>query len=145
MIVTFHFNETWRSSVALLFLAFFVLPAVGYGADPSSMALEGKKAYKAKDYARARALYDQARMGGDAGGCSNPGNMLYTGEGGAQDKARARALYDQACKGGDAKGCSNLGFMFDTGKGGARDDARARALYDQACKGGDARGCSKLQ
>ncbi len=108
MIMTFHFGGASRRSVALLFLAFFVLPAVGYGADPSSMGLEGYKAYKAKDYVRARALYDQACKGGDAGGCYIAGVMFYEGEGGAQDKARARALYEQACKGGIADGCRKL-------------------------------------
>lgn len=56
--------------MALLFLAFFVLPAVGYGADTSSMVSEGIEAYEARDYARARSLYDQACKGGDAKGCS---------------------------------------------------------------------------
>ncbi len=108
MIMTFHFGGAWRRSVALLCVALFVLPAVGYSADTSSMVSEGDEAYTAKDYARARALYDQACKGGNAKGCSNLGNLFKTGEAGAQDKARARALYDQACKGGNAEGCRIL-------------------------------------
>jgi hypothetical protein len=38
--------------------------------DRSSMVLQGREAYKAKDHARARALYDQACKGGIAKGCS---------------------------------------------------------------------------
>ncbi len=144
--MTFQFGRAWRGGVAPLFLALFVLPAVGTGAHPSSVALqEAYKAYKANDYGRARALYGQACKGGAAVGCYNLGQIFRTGAGGARDQARARALYGQACKGGDARGCHNLGLMFKRGVGGARDEARARALYGQACKGGDARGCSKLQ
>ncbi len=70
MIMTFHFGGAWRRSVALLFVALFVLPAVGYSADTSSMVSKGNKAYKAKHYARARALFDQACQGGHAKACS---------------------------------------------------------------------------
>ncbi len=144
MIMTFHFGGAWRRSVALLFVALFVLPAVGYSADTSSMALEGGEAYKAKDYARARELYDQACERGNTVGCFNAGNMFRKGMGGAEDQARARALYEQAWEGGYAKGCYYAGLMFDTGEGGAQHYARARAIFDQACKGGDAEGCFKL-
>ena len=57
-------------SVALLFVALFGLPAVGYSADTRSMVLKGNRAYKAKHYARARALFDRACRGGDAKACS---------------------------------------------------------------------------
>ena len=129
--------------MALLFVALFGLSAVGYSADTRSMVLKGNKAYKAKHYARARALFDRACRGGDDKGCYNLGVMFSKGDGGARDEARARALFAQACKGGFVKGCYNLGLMFSKGDGGARDFARA--LFDQTCKGGNAKGCSKLQ
>ncbi len=108
MIMTARFGGAWRRSVVLLILALFALPATGYSAEPSAMVSEGIKAYQAKDYARARTLYDQACKGGFAKGCYNLGVMFSNGEGGARNKARARALFDQACKGGNAKGCSVL-------------------------------------
>ena len=137
----FHFGGASRRGVVLLLLGLFVLPAVGYSADPYSLVLEGYEAYEAKDYARARARFDQACKGGDALGCSNLGFMFLKGKGGEQNKAQARALYNQACKGGDAAACYNLGVMFETGEGGPLGLARARELYDQACKGGVAQAC----
>ena len=125
MIMTFHIGGARRLSVALLLVALFGLPAVGYSADPSAMVAEGVKAYQAKDYARARTLFDEACTGGNAGGCFVAGKMFRKGEGGAKDLARARALYDQACKGGDAGGCYSAGIMFRKGEGGAQDQARA--------------------
>ena len=72
MIVASHFGGAWRRSVALLLVAVFGLPAIGYSAEPSAMVSEGIKAYQAKDYARARTLFDQACNGGDANGWSRP-------------------------------------------------------------------------
>ena len=117
MIMTSHFGGAWRRSVVLLFVALFGLPAVGYGAGTSFVFSKGYKAYEAKDYARARTLFDQACKSGWAVSCFNAGAMFNNGEGGAQDQARARTLFDQACKGGNAQGCSYLGHMFDTGVG----------------------------
>jgi TPR repeat protein len=113
-----------------------VLPSmVVYGAGASSTVTETERAYQSKDYARARALYDQACKGGEAKGCFSLGTMFHQGKGGPRNKARARVLYDQACKGGDAAGCTNLGAMFSQGEGGPQDKARARIFYDQACRG----------
>ncbi|MEE9254108.1 MAG: hypothetical protein V3U43_04185 [Pseudomonadales bacterium] len=72
MIMTARFGGAWRRSVVLLLVALFGLPATGYSADPSAMVSEGIKAYQAKDYARARTLFDQACNGGDANGWSRP-------------------------------------------------------------------------
>jgi hypothetical protein len=69
MILTSHFGGAWRLSVALLLVAVFRLPTVGYSAEPSAMVSEGVEAYQAKDFARARALYDQACKGGYADTC----------------------------------------------------------------------------
>ena len=123
------------------------LPAVCYGADPSSIFAEGKAAYDAHDYARARALYEQACIEGNVEGCSNLGFMFYAGQGGPQDDVRARELFNQACAEGNAKGCFRLGYV-PTGKGGAQDVVRARELFDQGCKGdtpgGRERGAGRL-
>ncbi len=72
MIMTARFGGAWRRSVVLLLVALFGLPATGYSADPSAMVSEGIKAYQAKDYARARTLFDQACNCGDANGWSRP-------------------------------------------------------------------------
>ena len=109
----FHFGRASRLGVALLFLALFVLPPDAYGADVSPAVEEGNEAYETKDYARARALFDQACKAGDPSGCHNLGVMFDEGEDGVQDKVRARALYDQACAAGNPGGCSHLGAMFD--------------------------------
>ena len=60
MIVTSRFGGGWRRSVALVLLAMFGLPAIGYSADTSTMVAEGRQAYDAKDYARARELFEEA-------------------------------------------------------------------------------------
>ena len=84
MIMRFHFVGASGRGVVLLLLALFVPLAVGYSADTSSMVSEGYEAYEARDYARVRALFDQACKAGDAEGCVILGAMFETGEGGAR-------------------------------------------------------------
>lgn len=106
---TMRSRRGWSRRSALFFLAGLALPAICHGADPSSIFAEGKAAYDAQDYARARALYEQACTAGNVEGCSNLGFMFYAGQGGPQDDVRARELFNQACAGGNAGGCSRLG------------------------------------
>jgi TPR repeat protein len=109
-----------------------------------AVVAEGNQAYKAKDFARARELYDQACKGGNTTGCFNAGFMYRNGVGGALDQKRARMLFDQACEDGVATACYSAGNMYRLGEGGMQDQRRARKLYDQACDGKGANGCANL-
>jgi TPR repeat protein len=131
--------------LAPICLVVCLLDAVAvHGADIRPVVTEAVKAYKAKDFVRARALYEQACTSGDAESCYWAGDMLRTGQGGPQDQAGARARYEQACIGGSIGSCFNAGLMFDRGLGGQKDPVRARALYEQACTRGDVDGCASL-
>ena len=142
MVNRYYSGKMATTTRCLFFLlAFLCVLTNGYGADTDSMVQEGRNAYKAKEYDRARALFDQACTGGNAEGCSSLGVMFNNGIGGAQDKEQARTLFDQACIDGSAKGCSNLGVVFNNGDGVAQDNVRALALHKQACTGGFVKGC----
>lgn len=78
---------------------------------------QGKAAYQAEDFIKARAAYW------------------------AGDVIRARALFKKACDGLNGASCNMLGLMWATGEGGGRDAATAKELYELACAYGDDFGC----
>jgi TPR repeat protein len=121
-------------------------------------------AYSNRDYARARALFEQACNEGNSWGCSDLGIMISSGKGGAVDMARAREFFDKACKAGHAGACSMKDNpppavakapavsadptqkIYDEAvvASRSRDHTRARSLLEEACKGGNAKGCFEL-
>lgn len=62
----------------------------------------------ARDYVRARSLFQRACDAGAARGCTNLGMLYQRGLGVASDSAQARAYYQRGCNGGDAQGCNLL-------------------------------------
>jgi TPR repeat protein len=97
-----------------------------------------------RDVPRARVLLDKSCGLDDAGGCSDLGIALMTGEAGTNDPVRAAASFDRACKLGEANGCFNLANLHYDGTGVSADKAKAFTLYEQSCNAGKAAGCINL-
>ena len=121
-------------------------------------------AYGNRDYARARALFEQACNEGNSWGCSDLGIMFSSGKGGAVDMARAQEAFDKACKGGNATACSKKDAplpavakapavsndpnqkIYDEAvmASRSRDHTRARSLLRKPARVGNAKGCFEL-
>jgi len=88
--------------------------------------IDGLDAFSARDYPRARSLYEQACQAGSPTGCEYLGLMLVGGTGGPQDTARARELFDRTCKQGHVDSCVRLANMSKAGADVPREMERGR-------------------
>jgi TPR repeat protein len=98
----------------------------------------------AKDPTRARTLFERSCTLDHAGGCSDLGIALLTGETATKDPPKAAQSFERACKLGEANGCFNLANLYYEGVGVTADKAKAFSLYEQACNAGKAAGCINL-
>jgi hypothetical protein len=84
---------------------------------PAITFREGYAAWKAKDFQRARQLWDQACEGGNGGACEYLSVLLRAGQGGPQDLVRAREVLDKGCKSGNRAACAQLHDLDKQTKG----------------------------
>jgi tetratricopeptide (TPR) repeat protein len=92
----------------------------------------------ARDYAKARELWEKAADKGDARAMSYLGQVYANAHGVARDYAKARERYEKAAAKGEAEAMSYLGFLYEKGEGVVRDYAKAREWYEKAAAKGDA-------
>src|SRR5262245_19486624 len=78
----------------------------------------------AKDYAKARELFEKAAAEGDPFAMRNLAALYYNGWDVAQDKAKAREWYEKAADKGDADVMRGLGTIYANGDGVAQDYVR---------------------
>jgi TPR repeat protein len=105
----------------------------GSGRKASCVALE-----------RLRAQFATACDGGQLVGCSNLGQLLATGIGGATDDVKARALLRRACDGKIEAGCKGFAVTLLEGRGGPADLRAAMTLLHAGCHGAVVYTCSPL-
>lgn len=105
------------------------LPWSGAVAAPDTEYNQGVDAYRAKDYAAARAHWENAVRQDDLSAHSNLGFLLHAGWGGAKDAARAVTLWRKAAELGHAEAQRHLGDALADGEGVDRDAVAAYAWY----------------
>lgn len=89
---------------------------------PGQTAIEAAyRAYQARDYARAAALYRTAANAGSPQAQNNLGTMLRLGQGVPQNLPAAIAMYRQAAAKGYAAAQAQLGFAYEEGEGVKQD------------------------
>ena len=66
---------------------------------------EGIKAYNAKNYEKAKELWQKACDSKDARACFNLGMFYNEGQGITKDYQKAKEFFEKGCDGGDALGC----------------------------------------
>jgi serine/threonine protein kinase len=87
---------------------------------------------KARDYAKARELYESAAALGNLAAQYKLG-QLHAGEHlGAKDEATARKWYTKAAEQGHAGAQNAIGMLLYYGQGGAKDPPRAREWWEKA-------------
>jgi TPR repeat protein len=84
---------------------------------PATTFREGYAAWKARDFQRARHLWDKACEGGNVGACEYLSVLLRAGQGGPQDLVRAREVLDKGCNGGNRAACAQLHDLDKQTKG----------------------------
>jgi TPR repeat protein len=62
----------------------------------------------AKNYLESATLYSKACDNGDAGGCSNLGNLYLNGWGVGKDAGKAKEFLNKGCSMGNQFGCDRL-------------------------------------
>jgi hypothetical protein len=97
----------------------------------------GKIAFERGDFARARALFEEAAAAGDALAAHHLATMLSRGQGGPEDAPRAVALYRRAAEGDVAEAAYNLGAAYALGHGTRVDLVEALRWTTVAAELGD--------
>ena len=104
----------------------------------------GKIAFERGDFARARALFEEAAAAGDALAAHHLGTMLSRGQGGPEDAPRAVALYRRAAEADVAEAAYNLGAAHALGQGTRVDLVEALRWTTVAAELGDRDGLHRL-
>lgn len=99
------------------------------GDDPAALHALGVIHDKARDYARARELYEKASALGEQTATVDLAALYAHGHGVTQDYAKARQLLESS---DTRKAHFNLGVLYDAGFGVPRDADKARAYYEKA-------------
>ena len=105
---------------------------------------DGVKAYKIKEFKKAKKLFKKSCNGGNTYACNELAIMYDTGLGSKQDYLKALKFYTKACDGEYIIGCYNLGIMYEKGQGTNQDYYKATKLYNKSCDNGYAKGCYNL-
>ena len=99
---------------------------------------EGRRAYMARDFERARALWLPLAEAGNAEAQAWVGSLHANGDGVEADAAAAFAWYLKSAEGRNVLAQSNVGAMYAMGSGVAQDMAEAVRWLRRAARGGDA-------
>ncbi len=94
---------------------------------------DAQKAYRNKNYKKAKLLYQKACKLDDGLACSNLGHMYTYAKGVKKNYRKAVKLYQKACDVNDRTGCNNLGDMYNSGRGVRHTSFKAAHLYKKAC------------
>jgi TPR repeat protein len=106
------------------------------------MLYVGKRATM-EDRQKARALFEQAALAGNALGQMNLALLLLDEKESPGDGARIRELFEAAAA-TEARAAFELGMMHYEGNRTARNPARAAELFKRAALGGQAKACLNL-
>jgi TPR repeat protein len=104
----------------------------------------GRAYVAAKEYGKARELYEQAGALGHALATNNLGALYEDGWGVERDLTQARRLFRKAADAGIPLAISNSGRMAENGQGGPQDYAEARHWYEKAAAAGIGRAADRL-
>jgi len=95
-----------------------------------------------KDFAGAKALYEQACALDSDLGCERLAALYLYGKGVRQDGSLAVANFEKACELGRGSSCGNASLMYSQGVAGVPiDAAKAAALRKKACELGNQKAC----
>ena len=112
--------------------------ALGKYADNRHLAFNLGRAYEAsKDYANAKAWYEQAAGAGSSAAMYGMGNIYFAGEGVNKDPAQAVAWFQKGAAAGNSQCMLYLGIMYDSGDGVDDNPAEARKWYKAAIAAGN--------
>lgn len=103
--------------------------------------VDGLNAYKAKDYQKAKELFEKACDDKDAKACLNLGLLYAKGQGVEQNYQKAREFLQKACDGNDALACYNLGLLYKKGQGVKQNSQQTKTLFNKACYFGFQNAC----
>lgn len=115
--------------------------------DPANRRLlyqTGRAHYEAKDYRKARPLFDRAAQSGSAIAIVTIGWMHFQGIGGPVDDEQARSWFERAAAAGNIEGMNNLAHLYRTGRGVTRDDVMAGHWYKKSAALGNSHAMSVL-
>jgi serine/threonine protein kinase len=104
----------------------------------------GRVASAAKDYVRARQLFEQAANLGSVAAMTDLGLLYRDGLGGDKDYILARTWIMKAADMGAPAGINALGLLYLKGQGVGLDYGRARDLFERAAQAGDTAGLTNL-
>ena len=108
-----------------------------YG-DNRHLAYNLGRAYELnKDYATARAIYQQAADAGNGAAMYGMGNLYFAGEGVNKDPAQAAAWFQKGAAAGNNEAMLYLAILYDGGVGVPDDPAQARKWYKAAIAAGN--------
>ena len=108
-----------------------------YG-DNRHLAYNLGRAYELnKDYANARAVYQQAAEAGNGAAMFGMGNLYFAGEGVNKDPAQAAAWFQKGATAGNSESMLYLGILYDGGLGVPDDPAQAKKWYKSSIAAGN--------
>lgn len=90
---------------------------------------KGVEAYRAKNYAEARAQWARSIERGELSALNNLGYLMYYGLGGSAEPERAVALWKRGAAAGHSEAQWHLGTAFEEGIGTEQSAAQAYAWY----------------
>ncbi|MBI5209895.1 MAG: protein kinase [Elusimicrobia bacterium] len=114
-----------------------LLAAFAGQADPVA---EGYLAYKAGDYAKARAAFESAAGQGNPRAMNYLGEMFAAGKGVLKDPGKALEWFRAGARKGDPDSQNNLGEMHANGWGTPQDFKEAARWFRKAADSGNAQG-----
>lgn len=97
-----------------------------------------------KDFNKAKELYEEAAVLGDAYSKLNLGNMYYEGIGVKKDYAKAKKYYEEAIKEGSVYAYTNMGLLYENGFGIDKNYNTAIQWYKKGAKKDDPRAIRNL-
>lgn len=115
--------------IAALLLACALLAACAAQPETHSAYNDGVAAYRAKDYATARAEWRKSVAEGNIDAMNNLGYLLAEGLGGERDESTAVNLWTTAAKLGEPEAAWHLGQAYQYGNGVRKSDIEAYAWY----------------
>ncbi len=118
----------FREKMRLLF-ACALLAGCARGPETHSAYNDGVAAYRAKDYATARAQWRTSVATGNVDAMNNLGYLLAEGLGGERDELAAIDLWTTAAKQGEPEAAWHLGQAYEYGNGVPKSDVEAYAWY----------------
>ena len=90
-----------------------------------------------KDYANARATYEQAANAGNGAAMFGMGNLYFAGLGVNKDAAQAAAWFQKGATAGNSESMLYLGILYDGGVGVPDDPAMAKKWYKSSIAAGN--------